>query len=76
MGHQRHFCPSPASRSSWGGNLVMLRYGNTSCQMRKRAGDQNSMHVLVLSRDFFNRSGIAAAGPVLSPGQESLLRID
>jgi hypothetical protein len=38
--------------------------------------EKNSMHVLVLSRDFFNRSGIAATGPVLSPGQESLLRID
>ena len=76
MGHQRHFCPSPASRSSWGGNLVMIRYGNTSCQMRKRAGDQNSMHVLVFSRDFFNRPGIAVVCPVRTEAFEEALRID
>ena len=38
--------------------------------------EKNSMHVLVLSRDFFNRSGIAVVCPVRKEAFEEALRID
>ena len=37
--------------------------------------EKNSMHVLVLSRDFFNRSGIAVVCPVRKEAFEDALHI-